>query len=394
MYNKKHVFAAACFGMLIFGIGLITLGSIAPNLNQKFSLNEIATGTLFSILPVGILIGSLIFGPVCDRYGYKLLLIISCIGMFIGFESIAFAPSLVILQIAIFIFGISGGAINGATNAVVADISSVSKGANLSLLGVFFGIGALGMPLVLGILKNVFTFDQIIAAVGIVTLLIGIYYSFIKFPLSKKDQGYVQIKNPSLLKETVLILIGFFLFCQSSFEAILNNWTTTYLTRHLTISESVALYGLTLFVAGLTAMRLLIGSVFRKINPEKILLISFVIIFSGLLLLYFATTFTIAVCGLIALGAGLAGGFPIMFGFVGDLYAERSGSAFSFILTVALLGNMLVNYLFGIIAQQYGIHHLTTIAFLELFIMVLLSVFIFRRIHVQKTQISGVNVGT
>ena len=62
MFNKKLVFWAACFGILLFGIGLITLGSIAPDLKTKFSLDDVSAGTLFSILPIGILTGSLFFG--------------------------------------------------------------------------------------------------------------------------------------------------------------------------------------------------------------------------------------------------------------------------------------------------------------------------------------------
>ena len=77
MLNKKLIFWAACFGILLFGIGLITLGSIAPDLKTKFSLDDVSAGTLFSILPIGILTGSLIFGPVCDRYEYKIILIIA-----------------------------------------------------------------------------------------------------------------------------------------------------------------------------------------------------------------------------------------------------------------------------------------------------------------------------
>jgi MFS transporter, FHS family, glucose/mannose:H+ symporter len=73
---------------------------------------------------------------------------------------------------------------------------------------------------------------------------------------------------------------------------------------------------------------------------------------------------------LIILGAGLAGGFPIMLGLVGNRYSELSGTAFSFVLTVALLGNMLINYMMGIIAKSYGISHLVTVAFAELIIMI------------------------
>src|SRR5215471_3117204 len=130
--------------MLLFGIGLITLGSIASDLKSKFELGEKAIGQIFSVLASGILAGSLCFGPICDRSGYKNILIIACIGMTAGFEGIAFLSSIDLLKICIFTFGFSSGIINGATNAVVSDISKESKGANLSLLGVFFCIGALG----------------------------------------------------------------------------------------------------------------------------------------------------------------------------------------------------------------------------------------------------------
>lgn len=378
MYNKTIVFWAACTGMLLFGISLTTLGSVVPDLRARFALDEIAAGTLFSILPIGILIGSLFFGPVADRYGYKTLLVLSCFGMAAGFEGIAYAPSLLLLKICVFIFGMGGGVINGAVSAVVADISSERKSANLSLLGVFFGLGALGMPLVLGILKNVFSYEGIVASVGFFTLAVGLFYLFISFPPSKKAQGFSLAKGSNLFKDGLLLFIAFFLFCQSSFEGIINNWTTTYLTKHLSGEASDALFALTLYVAGMTVMRLLIGSLFRNVAPQKMQWISLGIIFIGGLLLYVARSYSVAVAGLILLGAGLGGGFPIMLGFVGNLYAERSGTAFSFVLTVALLGNMLVNYVVGLISQTYGIRHLPTVVFAELAIMLLLCLFILR----------------
>lgn len=384
MYKRNLVFAAACMGMLLFGISLVTLGSVAADLRSKFNLDEISSGTLFSILPVGVLIGSLLFGPVCDKYGYKVLMIVACAGMFVGFEGIAFTTSLVLMKICIFIFGLGGGIINGATNAAVADISTEGKGANLSLLGVFYGIGALGMPFILGSLKNNFSFDKVVTAVGLLTLAVGLFYGFIKFPPSKKAQGFPLVKSGSLFKDALLTLIAFFLFCQSSFEAILNNWTTTYLTTKLQIEESSALYALSLYLAGMTLMRFVTGTIFRSVTPARMMTISLIIILVGILFLKFAESLPFAVVGLILLGVGLAAGFPIMLGIVGNLYAERSGSAFSFALVTALTGNMLVNYLMGLIAQKYSIYQLTTVAFVELAAMIGLCLFIFRKVNLSR----------
>ncbi len=155
MYNKKLVFSAACLGMLLFGIVLISLGSILPSITIKFELDEISIGTLASILPFGILAGSLVFGPIVDRYGYKNLLIICSLMVLAGLEGIAYAESLFVLQISMLLIGFGGGVINGGTNALVSDISTKDKGASLSYLGVFFGIGALGMPAILGLLSRI-----------------------------------------------------------------------------------------------------------------------------------------------------------------------------------------------------------------------------------------------
>lgn len=387
MYNRKLIFFAACAGMLLFGIGLITLGSVAADLKTRFHLDALAAGTLFSILPIGILVGSLFFGRLCDRYGYKGLLIVSCIGMCAGFEGIAFAASLTILHISIFVFGLCGGAINGATNALVSDISTESKGANLSLLGVFFGIGALGMPLLLGLLETKFQVYQIVAGIGIFTLCVGIFYMLLKFPPPKLQAGIEVKETAGFFKSSLLLLVAFFLFFQSGLEAIINNWTTTYLTQKTAITERYALYALSLHMVGMIVMRLLIGSVFRHTSPMTIMWTSLLLLFAGTLFLQIGYSFTLSVMGLILLGAGVAAGFPIMLGLVGERYAAQSGTAFSFVFVVALIGNMLINYITGIILHSYGVGRLTAISFIGIWAMMLLCMFIFKQINKSKKQV-------
>ena len=381
MYNRRSVFIVACIAIFLFGIGLITLGSVAPMLKAKFHLDEISAGTLFSIMPLGILTGSLLFGPLSDRYGYKILLILSGISMSAGFEGIAYSSSLPILQICVFLFGLGGGAINGATNSLVADISR-TKGADLSILGVFFGLGALSMPFMLAILKNILPFWQIVAIVGWITLLGAVFCLLVPFPAPKQSQGFPIAKGLKMLKDTTMILIAFFLFCQSSFEGIINNWTTSYLTEHLSFPVNNALYALSLYLAGMTVIRVLFGTVFRTVPPHKLLFASFAMILPGCVLLKAASSFYLATAGLILFGAGLGGGFPIMLGYVGNRYTDLSGTAFSFVLVVALVGNMLINYLMGTIAEAYGIQHLITVAFAELAVMILLSIQIIRKLKI------------
>ena len=92
MYKRKQVFAAACIGLLLFGIMLITLGSILPSLTSKFMMNKISSGKLVSLLPIGIIAGSLVFGPIADRYGYKMLFIATTLLMLLA-KGILLSPA-------------------------------------------------------------------------------------------------------------------------------------------------------------------------------------------------------------------------------------------------------------------------------------------------------------
>ena len=372
MYNRTLVFAAACIGLLLFGIGMITLGSILPSLAEKFQLNEVAAGTLVSILPLGILAGSLIFGPIVDRYGYKGMLAINALLMVLAMQGLAYANSLWQLQASIFLVAFGGGVMNGAGSALVSDITEGGKGANLSLLGVFFGVGALGMPVLLGLLSKNFSFESIVSTVGFCLLLPALYFLLIRFPEPKQQEEVALKQGMRLIREPALLLLGFYLFFQSGAESLVTNWTTTYLLQKAGLSSQQSLFALSASVAGMTVARLLLSRLLKKVSPFWALMASLCIAIAGSFTLMLASAYGFAIAGLALLGAGLAGGFPIILGYVGDIYAKLSGTAFSIAFVIALAGNMLINYMMGVISQAFGIGQLSTALLLTLMVMIIL----------------------
>ncbi len=380
MYKRNLVFAAACAGLFLFGMTLITLGSILPSLIKKFEADGLSAATLVSVLPIGILAGSLVFGPIVDRYGYKLLLIASVLISAIALAGLAFTSSLPLLYVFIFFIGVGGGSINGGTSALVSDISAENKGANLSLLGVFFGIGALGMPLLLGALSKKFNYDTILGAVGVFMVIPIIFFLFVKFPPPKQAQGFPLKQGIKLLKEPALLLTGFFLFFQSGMEALVNNWTTSFLETTLKTSAEDALYALSFSLAGLTVTRLLLGGLLKKISSVPVLMISLLLVATGCILLYYTHSYKIAFVALILCGIGSASGFPVILGYIGQLYPSLSGTAFSIALVIALVGNTLINYLFGIITDIYTVRYLPLLIIACNICMIILLLLIKRQI--------------
>src|SRR5262249_20287564 len=120
--DHRWVFAEACVGMLLFGVTLTTLGAVLPPLIERYGLDKADAGSLLALMSLGILAGSLVFGPVVDRFGYRPVLVAGALGVGLGLAAIAWAPSPAVLTPAMLAFGCGGGLLNGATNALVADI--------------------------------------------------------------------------------------------------------------------------------------------------------------------------------------------------------------------------------------------------------------------------------
>ncbi len=380
MYNRKIVFSAACIGLLLFGMTLITLGSILPSLKESFPGDVISEGTLVSLLPIGLMLGSLVFGPVVDRYGYKLVLIFSVLISIIALEGLAYTKSPAILYTCIFFIGVGGGIINGSTSALVSDISTDNKGANLSLLGVFFGIGALGMPLLLGFLSAYFSYSSILSIVGLFMLLPVVYFSMVRFPAPKQEQGFPLMEGIGLVKQTSLLLLGFFLFFQSGIEALINNWTTSFLEVQRGMSSRNALYALSASVVGLTLARLLLGSLMKRISSYTVMLVSLTLVVIGCLGLYLSMNHTIAFISLVITGMGLAAGFPVILGYIGQLFSSLSGTAFSIALVIALTGNTLLNFGFGQVVERQSTKHLPLLVIACVLFMFIILFFIKKNI--------------
>ena len=354
-YHKNLVFTAACIGMCFFGVSMITLGSVLPSLVTKLGLSGLQTTSLVTFLPLGMLIGSLIFGPIVDRFGHKALLVPSCIIVLSGLEGLIFFESIPLLQLSIVGIGLGGGILNGETNALVSDISGESeKGSRLSFLGMFYGLGALGIPSLLGVLSEHYSFETILQGIGII-MLAGILFCIpVRFPAPKQAQGFPVKEGLGLLKESSLLLLSSILFFQSGIEGVCNNWSTSYFGQATDIPANQALIALTCMVVGLTAARMLQIVIFKKIKPATVLPYSLILTAIGFGLLTASPGFIRAATGMVLVGMGLSSTYPVILSILGTRYPALSGTAFSIALAIALVGQAAMNGLIGMVSVYAG----------------------------------------
>lgn len=348
-YDKTKVYIAACIGIMFFGVAFIVMGAVLPAMAEKYALDETQSSLLVTFLPFGVLTGSLLFGPIVDRFGYKNLLCCSTFLVAMGLFGLSFFDDFNVLRFFIFLIGLGGGILNGETNAIVADIYTGETAASrLSLLGMCYGLGALGVPLLVSLFAEQYSYELILRWASLVVSLSIIYFAIVKFPTPKYRQGFPIKDALKLVKEPALLLISFILFFQSGLEGLLNNWSTTYLVG-VDVEKEKALLALTALVMGMTMTRLALSYLLTKVKTLNILISGLLLLTIGVGLLNYTTAFPTALISLFLVGMGLAGVFPIMISRIGTLYHNMTGTAIGLALFIALSGNSLLNFMMGYI---------------------------------------------
>ena len=341
-YSTPLVFMAACAGMSFFGITMLSLGPILGPLNALVE----GANALPSTMSIGIIIGTILFGPVVDKFGYKWLLILASACALGGVQGLASFNEIRMLHCSIFLLGLGGGILNGLTNALVSDIYDDDKrGGRLGLLGAFYCIGAL-----LWTLLNYFIPDFRIPlnAVSIIMAILIASFIFIAFPKAKPQENVSLKKSLGLLKYPALILFAVVLFFQCAFEGTSGNFTVQYLSNVGGMDNATATLAMTWFTIGMLCGRLPLGNIMNKLKELGTLYLYLGVALAGVILFFIEASNTAAVyTAMVLIGFGAGATFPVVLNFIGSAFRELSGTAFSIALFIGLCGQSLGNKFMG-----------------------------------------------
>ena len=355
-YNTTKVFIAACIGLAFFGIVMLSLGVLLPPLNSIYPNANI----LAPIMSAGIIVGTLIFGPVMDKFGYKWLLISGAAILLLGIMGLAYLRDFFLLVSSIFFVGIGGGILNGETNALVSDIyDSDKRGSRISLLGACYCTGALLWTLACTFID----YNYVLIAVAVIMVLSIIYFVTIDFPgpktaVSQEKPKYgedFEVGNDSSFKSKLTYLLSFpafiglalVLFLQSGFEGISGSFTTQFFESS-GMSHSMATFSLTIFTIGMLLGRFVLSYLMSVMKDISVLAIYIAIGIVGVaFILFMPANITLCFIGMTLLGFGLGSTYPVVFNVIGEKFKHISGSAFSIVMFMSLWGQFVYNAVIG-----------------------------------------------
>jgi FHS family glucose/mannose:H+ symporter-like MFS transporter len=376
--KTAQLMLSACAGMFVFGIVMAILGAIMPSLFAKIQFNKSEAGNLFFTMNLAMLVMSLFFGPIVDRFGFKSFLIICSV--LVAFSLILFTAAssyAVILAAAIFL-GFGGGGLNGGTNALTSDIHPEKRSSALNLLGIFFGFGALTVPFLVGAWLEDIGLRYILILATVLSLVPLFLFLIFSFPKPKHGQGFPLSHAAHVVKNPLLWLCGFLLFFQSGNEFTVGGWISTYLHESFGLTARTASFLLAGYWAAIMGGRLASSKVLRVLRSTNLILLSAMVsLFASILVVVSPSRF-LAGLAAVVLGLGFAAIFPTTLAVVGEAFPRFSGTAFSVVFVVATLGGMTSPWLVGKIAHAYSLKQGMFIPIVNCSMIILIQILIIR----------------
>jgi MFS transporter, FHS family, glucose/mannose:H+ symporter len=351
------LFFSACAGILVFGIVFAVLGTVfgLADTRALFGINLAQQGTLFLLLYLGVFLASLIVGPLIDHLGHKVNLLVSSAivsGAMLGF---AFAHSFVAASFASVLLGLGGGGLNTCTNSLVSDLYGAQRGPMLNLLGIFFGVGALFVPLLAASIQGHLTITQLFVFCAVLAAILSLAYAVISFPPSRSGRGFSLAETLGVARYGGILPLAFILLFESGNEASVGGWTSTYVNS-AGFSPRAATLALAAYWGSLMAGRILAARMLRAIGKSQLVVASALLSLIGCGVLLTSNLLGFLALGAVLIGLSYGPVFPTTLAIAGDRYPKQAGTVFGLLFSVALIGGMLLPWTVGQVSQELGVH--------------------------------------
>src|SRR6202166_4570076 len=310
---------AAIFAILIYGMIAAMLGTILPELSERFHLTPSQNRAIASAQALGLVLASGGVGPLLDIERQKIGLVLGLALISIALFALPRSRGFRSIMLLLFLLGIGGGILVTGANSLVSDVSQSHRAFALNLVNLFFGLGGLATPFIAANLfgKNWVRLCYTIASLTVIALIIQ---ALTKMPGPTGAGGFVLAEATPVLARPLLFLIGLFLFLYITCEVGTWNW----LVRHLIaqgVPETRALNILSLgFALGLLLGRLGVSPILLRVPPITVTLLASVGMAVTTFLMLRTAKPAVAAALVFLAGLCMAPVFPTTLAIVGDAF--------------------------------------------------------------------------
>lgn len=347
-------------GLAVYGLcGLcaISPGIIVSILQDHYGLRYSLMGTMVSMLSVGNMLGNYASGVLPARLGERRTTLLLGTGFFLGFLLMSLTGNPVLLLFAFFLAGIARGVSMNKCMIMVGNYTD-DRTKGVALQNVFFAVGALLCPAVIGICgavgKAMHT-GILLQPVGLAAAGLLSWTLFYRAGLpegSFKGEQAAGTGSNDFLRDPAFWLLTLMLFCSMGVENSVNGWVVSYYKSEGILSGTLSTYTTTIQWTAILISRLMTTFVFRPKNLYRAVAGMSAAVTCTMLALVTAERAAPAILALTLYSLAIGGVFPTTAAGIGERMNSRTVGV---MLSAASTSAIFFPWLIGVVADHLGI---------------------------------------
>lgn len=353
--QKKRQFINSYGTFLLNGMLSLSIGSLLPYIRDARGLEYAFCGLIVSLHSVGNLVASFASGALPALIGRKRSILLFNAAYAVSYLLIIFGGNNLCIALAFFMTGLARGATSNCGNTTVNQLAP-GQAWILNGLHAMFSVGAFLFPLILTVLagnggENWIYVCYFMLAMGVISWLL---YLGIPMEQSAAAKGKERGGGLAFFREPLFYLCTLTLFFYLCAEQGVIGWLVTYFKDTGLLDASLSQMTASVQWAMVLTGRLLTAWLSVRAPKERLMRLMGVglVLFFGVLIT--GTSPVQIMIGIMGFGISMAGIYPTTVSFSG-LMMEDYPMAWSYILTMASIGSVLMPSVIGKIADAAGI---------------------------------------
>lgn len=358
--------------MLVYGIVLSLPGTVLglPETAAELGLTLTGRGSLISALFVGLLLGSLLSGPIVDALGYRASLALSSGLVALAMPLLAVTRTPLLAGAAIVGLGVAAAGMNTASNALSSDLFPGERAIRMNRLAILVGIGGVMMPVTTVASSVVVSWRAVVIGGGVLASLVALACAWVPsaiVPRPRHPPGQAMRRfasQPGFVWLAAALLLG------GGNEAALAGWISTFL-QAAGFSASSATWVLASHWLGLIVARVTLSPLVERTKVAAVVraAIAGALCIAGFVLVQWPAWLAVMP---FVIGCAIGLVVPTMLADAGDRHPGRPGALFGVLLTLLQVGGIALPAAIGVISDRAGLRPgLSLIAFSCLFVALL-----------------------
>ncbi len=353
--RKRQQFICTYIVYIMNGMLALAVGSLMPYIRDSRGLEYTICGLIVSLHSVGNLISSFFAGPLTMKLGRKKTILLFNICFAIAYVLICFGSGNFTIMLGFLLTGLARGATTNFCNVTVNNLAP-GKAWMVNSLHAMFSVGAFAFPLLLTFLTTTSADNWIYA--GYFMLAMGIL-SWILYAIMPVDELAPKKKEEKkttwdFFKDPMFLFCSGTLFFYQCVEQGVVGWLVTYFKDTGLLAASLSQVMASVQWLMVLAGRLTTAYLSTKVDKSKLLRIMGCGMIIFFVVLITATNTPQIVIGIMGFGFSMAGVYPTTVSFAGNLM-QKSPVGWSFVLTIASMGAIIMPSVIGKIAEMAGI---------------------------------------